>query len=227
MFFKFKNENLLIGRALAFTSGVMAAVSLFDLIPTAFIDLLDIIYVFPSIIITALFIVMGIIFSMFSNRILSNNNYVNKDRLYKTGIFSMITIILHNIPEGVATFLTATTNIKLGISLAIAIALHNIPEGISVSIPIYYSTKSKCKAISYTIVAGISEFLGAIIAFLFFAKFKVDLFLTFLYLIIAGIMLSLVVEELLPTSFRYLKKFSVVVLFIVGFSFMVIVKILL
>lgn len=70
----------------------------------------------------------------------------------------MIAIILHNIPEGIATFLTTSENVELGISLAIAIALHNIPEGISISVPIYFSTNNMKKAIWYTFISGMSEF---------------------------------------------------------------------
>ena len=64
-------------------------------------------------------------------------------KLYKLGIITMLVIMMHNIPEGIATYITTTQNINLGITLTIAIALHNIPEGISISIPIYYSTGSK------------------------------------------------------------------------------------
>ena len=79
----------------------------------------------------------------------------------------MIAMIIHNIPEGIATFITTNNDITLGISLAIAIALHNIPEGISIALPIYYSTNKKKKAIFYTLISGISEPFGAILAFLF------------------------------------------------------------
>ena len=71
---------------------------------------------------------------------------VEDTKLYKVGIVSMLAIILHNIPEGIATYVTGVSNKTLAISLTIAIALHNIPEGISIAVPIYYSTKSKLKA---------------------------------------------------------------------------------
>ena len=91
----------------------------------------------------------------------------NKENLYRVGIISMLAIILHNIPEGIATFISTTKDTSLGISLATSIAFHNIPEGISISIPIYYSTKSKTKAILYTFISALSEQIGAILTYLF------------------------------------------------------------
>ena len=86
----------------------------------------------------------------------------------------MIAIILHNLPEGIATFVATSSDVKLGLSLAIAIAMHNIPEGISISVPIYYSTGSKKRAIFYTLVSALSEPLGALLAFIFLKNFIND-----------------------------------------------------
>lgn len=106
LFIKFKNENLLIGRALSFTSGVMISVSVLDLIPTAFVELRNVFYIFPVIIITFIFIIIGIIITIISNKIFPNNNSMNNNRLYKTGIFSMIAIMLHNIPEDCSCYVS-------------------------------------------------------------------------------------------------------------------------
>ena len=99
--------------------------------------------------------------------------------------------------------MTSTRDIKLGLSLALAITLHNVPEGISISIPIYYSTKNKFKAILYTFISGISEPIGAIIAYLFLAPFMNDVIMSVLLAIIAGIMISISMYELIPASFKY------------------------
>ena len=80
----------------------------------------------------------------------------------------MLAIIIHNVPEGIATFISTTKSINLGLSLTLAIAIHNIPEGISISVPIYYATKSKFKAFSYTLVSALSEPLGALLTYLFY-----------------------------------------------------------
>ena len=134
----------------------------------------------------------------------------NKSDLYKAGMISMIALIIHNVPEGIVTFLTSNHNIKLGITLAISIALHNVPEGISISVPIYYSTKSKKKAFLYTFISGMSEFIGAVIAFLLFRKFDNNFFFGCLYSLTSGIMLYISVVELLPTSLKYKNKFKTI-----------------
>lgn len=118
-------------------------------------------------------------------------------------------------------------DIKLGITLAISLALHNIPEGISVAVPIYYSTGSKSKAFLYTLVSGMSEFVGAIIASIFLVGFSNDFFMGCLYSLIAGIMMHISIYELLPSSFKYKKPFITILFFIIGVIFMLVSCILL
>ena len=134
----------------------------------------------------------------------------------------MLAIILHNIPEGMATFMASNTDISLGISLTIAIALHNIPEGISISVPIYYATNSKIKAISYTALSGLSELFGAIITYLFLKPFINDIVMGLLFSIIAGIMMHISLYELLPTSLKLNNKKITIFSFIFGILFMTI-----
>lgn len=146
----------------------------------------------------------------------------DKSVLYKVGIFSMIAIILHNIPEGILTFLSSNSNRELGLSLAIAISFHNIPEGISIAIPIYYSTGSKKKALLYTFISGISEPFGAMLAYLFLGPMVTDLFMGFLFAFTAGIMIQISSYELIPSSLLYKdKKLSLLFIFI-GFIFMLV-----
>ena len=223
LFFKHTDKNKVIGNCLGFASGVMITVSLSDLIPSTIIGLSKTIEIVPSILISAIFIVIGIILSTMIHKCLPNYENQKDGKLYKLGIFSMFVIIMHNIPEGIATFLTATGDIKLGISLAVAIALHNIPEGISISVPIYFSTHSKIKAILYTFISGISEFFGAIIAFLFLSGLQCTIFLDLLYSLIAGIMISLVVDELPPNAFNYSRKLNIIFDLLVGMLFMLII----
>ena len=135
----------------------------------------------------------------------------------------MLAIILHNIPEGIATFLTTNANAKLGITLAIAIALHNIPKGISISVPLYFGTGSKTKAILYTFISGISEFFGSILAYLFLKNIAPDIFINLLYALIAGIMISISIEELILNANKYSKKAVVIKYILIGIIFMGIV----
>ena len=108
----------------------------------------------------------------------------------------MLSVTLHNIPEGITTFLTTTSNLKLGITLSLAIALHNIPEGIAIAIPIFYATKNRSKAFLYTVISGFSEFFGAIFAFLFLKEYLNFFLLSCLFGITAGIMIHISLTEL-------------------------------
>ena len=200
IFFKIRKEKL-IAYSLSFASGVMLCVSIIDLIPESF-KLISIKYMkFPTIILIMIFICIGVIFSMLIDKYIPSN-----DKLYRVGIISMLAIILHNIPEGIATFLTATNNISLGIPLSIAIALHNIPEGISISVPIFYATKSYFKAIFYTFISGASEPFGALIAYLFLKNWVNDTIMGFLFSFIAGIMIHISIYELIPQVLKYKEK---------------------
>lgn len=224
IFFKFKDSNSIILKALAFASGVMMAICITDLIPSSFLGFMNIYRVFPAFLFTAIFMVVGIIISMLINKYLPGNNdsaSINNKGLYKVGLISMIAIILHNIPEGIATFMVSNHDLTLGLSLALAISLHNIPEGISISIPIYYSTRSRVKALGYTFVSGISELFGAVFAYLFLAPYMNDFVMSTLFAVIAGIMLYIPVYELMPTSLSYRRNKSSIFYFIIGAMFMI------
>lgn len=216
IFINLKNENKIINASLSFASGVMLCVSVTDLIPES-LNMLSNFNDAIMIVLCFLFIILGIIISTIIER---NIPTTNNNNLYKVGIISMLAIILHNIPEGIATFISTTKNVSLGISLTIAIALHNIPEGISISVPIYYSTKSKLKAFLYTLVSALSEPMGAIITYLFLAPFINNTILGLLFSLIAGIMIEISLKELLPTSLNYNDSRLTKIFFVVGIIFM-------
>ena len=136
----------------------------------------------------------------------------------------MLGIMLHNIPEGIATFVLSTIDLKLGILLSVAIILHNIPEGISIGIPIYYSTKSKFKAFIYTFISGFSEIIGAIITYIFLYKYINNSFIGVILSLTVGIMSYISLSELLPTAIKYNKKKTTIIFFIIGFIFMLFFK---
>lgn len=212
-----KDKTKFITKTMAFASGVMFSLSILDLIPESISFLKNNFYQKPAIIVSLIFLTTGILISIFIDKKIPTDNTNN---LYKVGIVSMLAIIIHNIPEGIATFITTKTDITLGLSLAIAIALHNIPEGISISVPIYYSTKSKKKAFLYTLISGISEPLGALIAFLFLKPS--NLTLGIIFAIIAGIMIHISTYELMPQSLKYKNYQSSVIYFIIGSIFVII-----
>lgn len=219
IFFRTKTNKIIIG-SLAFASGVMFCVSILDLIPES-IELLNYKCIF-EITLIVVFMVLGMIFSMIIDKYIPSVENNSKNGLFRVGIISMLAIIMHNIPEGIATFMATNTNISLGISLTIAIALHNIPEGISIAVPIYYSTKSRGRALLYTLVSGLSEPFGALLAFLFLKPFMNDLVMGLLMALIAGIMTHIAFYELLPTSLKYKNKKLTYIFFIIGLLFMTI-----
>lgn len=218
IFFKVKNQDKIISSSCAFASGIILSISIFDLLPES-IKYFKINNSFLTTTIYSLFfIILGIIISIILDNYIEKKNH--KNNLYKVGILSMIVLILHNIPEGMVTFIVSSKNFKLGLPISLAIALHNIPEGISISIPIYYSTKSKIKAIIYTLIASLSEPMGAIITYLFLKNIISNTLLGILFSLIAGIMLQISTYELLPSSLVYGKKrYSYTYLFI-GFILM-------
>jgi len=218
VFFKNKNEKIII-KSLSFAAGVMITVSITDLIPESFILLKNVFPLFPTILYILIFIVIGIIISMLVDKYLPEN-YSNDSKLYRIGLISMLAIILHNIPEGIATFMASNADTKLGLSLAIAIALHNIPEGISISVPIYYATKSRGKALLYTFISGLSEPFGALITYLFLKPFVSDKIMGFLFSLIAGIMIQIAIYELIPGALKYNNKKILIIWFIIGILFM-------
>jgi ZIP family zinc transporter len=124
-------------------------------------------------------------------------------KLYRMGIFTAIAITIHNFPEGLATFVSALKEPKLGIAIAVAIAIHNIPEGIAVSIPVFYATGSKKKAFIYSFLSGLSEPVGAMIGYAIIFSFFNDLIFGILFSSVAGIMVFISLDELLPTAREY------------------------
>lgn len=222
IFIKKQDKNKIICASLSFAAAVMITVSFTDLVPESLSMLTNKYNTIFSIILMFLGINLGIVLSLMVDKYLPNNNLKNNNKLYRVGIISMFAIILHNIPEGMATFMAGNTDIKLGISLAIAIALHNIPEGISISVPIYYATNSKFKSLLYTSLSGLSELFGAIITYLFLKPFINDTLMGLLFAMIAGIMIHISFSELIPTSLDYNNKKLTFTLFFIGILFIVI-----
>ena len=124
-------------------------------------------------------------------------------KLLRMGMFTALAIAIHNFPEGLATFAAALTDPALGVSIAVAIAIHNIPEGISVSVPIYYATGSKKKAFYYSFLSGVAEPIGALIGYLILLNFFSDLVFGILFAGVAGIMVFISLDELLPSAQKY------------------------
>ncbi|MEH7116975.1 zinc transporter ZupT [Neobacillus vireti] len=123
--------------------------------------------------------------------------------LLKMGTFTALAIGIHNFPEGIATFTSALQDPKLGIAIAVAIAIHNIPEGIAVSVPVYFATGDKRRAFKLSFLSGLSEPIGAIVAYLFLMPFLNDIMFGVIFAAVAGIMVFISLDELLPAAKRY------------------------
>jgi ZIP family zinc transporter len=126
-----------------------------------------------------------------------------EQKLLRMGVFTAIAIGIHNFPEGLATFTSALLDPKLGVSIAVAIAIHNIPEGIAVSVPVYFATRSRKKAFGYSFLSGLAEPAGALIGFLLLAHFMNDAVMGLLFAAVAGIMVFISLDELLPSAQKY------------------------
>lgn len=126
-----------------------------------------------------------------------------KAKLLKTGVFTALAIAIHNFPEGLATFMATLKDPALGLPIAFAIAVHNIPEGISVSIPIYYATGDKKKAFLYSFLSGLAEPAGVLIGYFAFIQYFNDLIFGMVFSAVAGIMVFISLDELLPTAREY------------------------
>lgn len=218
IFFNKKDKDKILTSSLAFAAGVMITVSFTDLIPESLSKIRLFCPFFASILIILIGMNIGLLLSSFVEKKVSKT--LNTSKLYKIGIISMLAIILHNIPEGIATYISCENDLSLGIKLTIAIALHNIPEGISISVPIYYATKSKKKALLYTFISGFSEVVGAILSYIFLKDIANELFMGFLYSMIAGIMITISIKELLPESLSYGYHKKTILFFLIGLFFM-------
>ena len=196
VFFFKKVNNTVLDAMLGLSGGVMIAASFFSLLKPAIEDAM-LLGMIPWFIVSIGFL-CGALFLIVGDAIFDKT--LNKKEVNKK----------------------EKTSLKRSIMLIVSITLHNIPEGISISVPIYYSTKSKAKALLYTFVSGISEPLGAIIAYLFLAPYMNDLIMSILLSSIAGIMIAISIYELIPASLKYNNTKRTTLYFLIGSIFMMI-----
>ena len=211
--------------SLGFSAGVMIYISFMELIPSAIKNVGELWGVI------AFFIGIGFIGLIdilipktenphhFIETSTTAETQVNKP-LLRTGLFTALAIGIHNFPEGLATFGTALSDIRLGTIIALAIAIHNIPEGIAVSMPIYYATKNKNKAFIISFLSGIAEPIGALIGFLILLPFLTLKFLASLLAFTAGVMVYISVDEILPVAHRYCHGHTVISGIVLGMLIM-------
>lgn len=209
---EYNSQNLSV--FLGFSAGIMIGISLFDLLYNSYIYLSN---KTNNIILIFIFVILGILIAILIDKLVPKGS----NEIGRVGVISLIGIIIHNIPEGIATFITASYDIKLGISFALAIAIHNIPEGIAISIPLFNKTRNIKSTLLFTSIAGFSELLGAIISCIFLSNYINTTTMGILFAIIAGIMLHISFFELLPLSLSNDKKRGIYSL-IIGILFILI-----
>ena len=211
--------------SLGFSAGVMVYISFMELIPSAIKnvgELWGVIAFFIGILFIGL---IDILIPKTENphhfiEISSTTETQVNKPLLRTGLFTALAIGIHNFPEGLATFGTALSDIRLGAIIAIAIAIHNIPEGIAVSMPIYYATKNKNKAFIISFLSGIAEPIGALIGFLILMPFLSVNLLASLLAFTAGVMVYISVDEILPVAHRYAHGHTVISGIVLGMFIM-------
>jgi ZIP family zinc transporter len=94
-------------------------------------------------------------------------------------------------------------DLSLGITIIIMLGIHNIPEGIAVSVPIYHATGNKWKAFWLSFLSGLAEPAGALAAYFFLLPFWSPLLNGIVMAAVAGIMVYIALDELLPTAEKY------------------------
>ncbi len=217
MFTKKFNPKVL-SAALGFSAGVMIFISLTELFPEANHSLsaiygekkglfLTLVSFFGGIGLIALIDLIVPVTENpheVSNISLDKKNKIkDPDKLLRVGFFSAIVIAIHNFPEGIATFVSAMDSSELGYSIAFAVALHNIPEGIAIALPIFYATKSKGKAMWFATLSGLAEPLGGLLGFYLLSTLLSDSLMGVIFSAVAGIMVYISLDELLPTAENY------------------------
>lgn len=229
LFKKKLSSNFLAG-ALGLSAGVMIFISLAEMFPQAQAEIMasGSIAHGKAYVLIAFFVGMGIItlidflipeyenpheapglsLDARTSAVEAIGQTASEKAMHRLGIMSALAIAIHNFPEGIATFIGALNDPEMGAGITFAIAIHNIPEGIAVAIPIYYATKSKAKALLYATLSGFSEVIGALLCLAVTAVFGLELTgggATFPLVLsaVAGIMIYISLDELLPTAEKY------------------------
>ena len=142
----------------------------------------------------------------------------NREYIKRVGLLTAMAITVHNFPEGLATFFATLENPGVGMPLAFAIAIHNIPEGIAIAVPVYFATSNRAYAFAACLVSGLAEPVGAILGYLLLRPFLSDAVFGAVFGIIAGVMVFLALDELLPAAKRYAKGHETVYGLVTGMA---------
>lgn len=198
-----KPSNRMLAFALGFAAGIMLLISLMEMLPAALAA-----EGMSPILGYGMFII-GLVGYFMLDRLLPHEHahdlmhppLERKPRnLRRTALLLTLGVSLHNFPEGIATFVTASTNLELGLGIALAVAIHNIPEGLAVAGPVYAASGSKRKALFWAGLSGVAEILGGLLAFLLLGPMISPVLMASIMAAVAGIMVALSIDELMPLA---------------------------
>jgi zinc transporter, ZIP family len=218
-FFANRTNTRFLSIALGFSAGVMIYVSLVEIFAKSRIALEEVFQPQEAHLHTVLFFFLGMGLIALIDWLIPSaenpheirlvesmndpGNAANNPKLMRMGMMTALAIAIHNFPEGLATFTAALSDPNLGIAIAVAVAIHNIPEGIAVSIPIFYATGSRKKAFWHSFASGLAEPVGALVGFLILMPFMGPQVFGYLFAAVAGIMVFISLDELLPSAREY------------------------
>ncbi len=215
-FFTKKTNTKFLSVSLGFSAGVMIYVSFVEILAKANSSLSEFMGDVKGGWVTIASFFGGILFIALIDKLIpsvENPHEIKKvedmgkknsdSKLMRMGLFTALAIGIHNFPEGLATFIAALDDLELGIAIAVAIAIHNIPEGIAVSVPVYFATGSRKKAFALSFLSGLAEPIGAIVGYLLLMPFMNDMVFGILFASVAGIMVFISLDELLPAAREY------------------------
>lgn len=213
-FFNHSNKKVL-SLSLGFSGGVMIYISFVELFADARAHLVEISGKLGALSAIAAFF-GGMFLSLLIDRLIPEsrnphemrpaeamNSPEEKRKIFRSGLIFALAIAIHNFPEGMAVFMSGMLTPETGIFTALAVAIHNIPEGITVSVPIYHATGSRKQAFFWSFVSGLSEPLGALCAYFIFLPFLSQTLLMLLFAAVAGVMVFITFDELLPLAREY------------------------
>ncbi len=216
-FFAKTTNRTFLATSLGFSAGVMIYVSFVALFPKS----LEVLTVFFGTehagLYTTISFFAGALIIMLINSLIPQSENLHQahfieeraefdkenKKLLRVGILTALALAVHNFGEGIATFSAGMIDPSLGVPIATAIAIHNIAEGVAVSIPIYFATRSKKKAFWISLASGATEPLGALATYFIFPSIFSGAMFGFVIAAVAGIMVFISIEELLPAAREY------------------------
>ncbi len=217
---------------LGLSAGVMLLVSFVELLPTA-IETEGVGFVQAQILFFAGLVTYFMIDFLIPHDYIGQHDYPGAeyplvrdkqgrppDQLYRTGVLIALGLTIHNFPEGMAVFVGGVEDVQVGLAIAVAIAIHNVPEGLAISAPIYAATGDRRKAFLWSFFSGLAEVLGALLAALILMPFLTDQLLAWALAFVAGIMVLISIDELIPSAKSFDSEHAPIVGVLVGMALM-------